>query len=51
MVNNNRKVLLKQPPPKKAQRQFERMWNVSKPGAAGKEFYSSFVFVVTYLCL
>ncbi|VDP07945.1 unnamed protein product, partial [Soboliphyme baturini] len=25
----SRKTLLKQPPPKKAQRQFERMWNVS----------------------
>ncbi|VDK44839.1 unnamed protein product [Anisakis simplex] len=31
-----KKTLIKQPPPKKAQRQFERMWNVAKPavGAA-----------------
>ena len=30
-----KKTLIKQPPPKKAQRQFERMWNVSKPGGSG----------------
>ncbi|KIH63568.1 WD domain, G-beta repeat protein [Ancylostoma duodenale] len=30
-----KKTLIKQPPPKKAQRQFERMWNVSKPGGPG----------------
>ncbi|PAV74439.1 hypothetical protein WR25_02429 [Diploscapter pachys] len=28
-----KKTLIKQPPPKKAQRQFERMWNVTKPGS------------------
>ena len=27
-----KRTLIKQPPPKRAQRQFERMWNVSKPG-------------------
>lgn len=29
-----KRTLIKQPPPKKAQRQFERMWNVAKPGGA-----------------
>uniref|UniRef100_A0A1I7RPV4 WD_REPEATS_REGION domain-containing protein n=1 Tax=Bursaphelenchus xylophilus TaxID=6326 RepID=A0A1I7RPV4_BURXY len=28
-----RPQIMKQPPPKKAQRQFERIWNISKPGA------------------
>ncbi|KJH52014.1 WD domain, G-beta repeat protein [Dictyocaulus viviparus] len=32
-----KKTLIKQPPPKKAQRQFERMWNVSKPSGPGLE--------------
>lgn len=32
-----KKTLIKQPPPKKAQRQFERMWMVSRPGG-GNEF-------------
>ncbi|KAJ1366759.1 hypothetical protein KIN20_027515 [Parelaphostrongylus tenuis] len=32
-----KKTLIKQPPPKKAQRQFERMWNVSKPSGPGVE--------------
>uniref|UniRef100_F1KTF6 WD repeat-containing protein 33 n=1 Tax=Ascaris suum TaxID=6253 RepID=F1KTF6_ASCSU len=33
-----KKTLIKQPPPKKAQRQFERMWNVAKPtGGSGSE--------------
>ncbi len=30
-----KRTLIKQPPPKRAQRQFERMWNVAKPGGAG----------------
>ncbi|VDM37941.1 unnamed protein product, partial [Toxocara canis] len=30
-----KKTLIKQPPPKKAQRQFERMWNVAKPAGGG----------------
>ncbi|CAJ0605187.1 unnamed protein product [Cylicocyclus nassatus] len=34
-----KKTLIKQPPPKKAQRQFERMWNVSKPGGSGFDDY------------
>ncbi|XGW08859.1 hypothetical protein V3C99_011295 [Haemonchus contortus] len=34
-----KKTLIKQPPPKKAQRQFERMWNVSKPGGGGFDDY------------
>ncbi|EYC06821.1 hypothetical protein Y032_0073g722 [Ancylostoma ceylanicum] len=34
-----KKTLIKQPPPKKAQRQFERMWNVSKPGGPGFDDY------------
>ncbi|CAD5210103.1 unnamed protein product [Bursaphelenchus okinawaensis] len=38
MADNNkngpkRPQIMKQPPPKKAQRQFERIWNISKPGA------------------
>ncbi|VDO26215.1 unnamed protein product [Haemonchus placei] len=37
-----KKTLIKQPPPKKAQRQFERMWNVSKPGGGGCEFLLEF---------
>lgn len=34
-----KRTLIKQPPPKKAQRQFERMWNVAKPGASGNDDY------------
>ncbi|VDO65783.1 unnamed protein product [Heligmosomoides polygyrus] len=34
-----KKTLIKQPPPKKAQRQFERMWNVSKPGGGGCKWF------------
>ncbi|GMS84183.1 hypothetical protein PENTCL1PPCAC_6358, partial [Pristionchus entomophagus] len=33
-----KRTLIKQPPAKKAQRQFERMWNVSKP-SGGDEHY------------
>ncbi|CAJ0963615.1 unnamed protein product, partial [Mesorhabditis belari] len=33
-----RRTLIKQPPAKKAQRQFERMWNVAKPGT-GEDNY------------
>ncbi|MFH4978078.1 hypothetical protein AB6A40_004787 [Gnathostoma spinigerum] len=32
-----KRTLIKQPPPKKAQRQFERMWNVAKP-AGGDDY-------------
>ncbi|VDN05387.1 unnamed protein product [Thelazia callipaeda] len=35
-----KRTLIKQPPPKKAQRQFERMWNVAKPGASGNDSYN-----------
>uniref|UniRef100_A0A915PM59 Anaphase-promoting complex subunit 4 WD40 domain-containing protein n=1 Tax=Setaria digitata TaxID=48799 RepID=A0A915PM59_9BILA len=35
-----KRTLIKQPPPKKAQRQFERMWNVAKPGASGSDDYN-----------
>ncbi|CAG9530980.1 unnamed protein product [Cercopithifilaria johnstoni] len=35
-----KRTLIKQPPPKKAQRQFERMWNVAKPGASGNDDYT-----------
>lgn len=33
-----KRTLIKQPPPKKAQRQFERMWNVAKPSGGGDDF-------------
>ncbi|CAJ0581682.1 unnamed protein product, partial [Mesorhabditis spiculigera] len=35
-----RRTLIKQPPAKKAQRQFERMWNVAKPGT-GEDSYDN----------
>ncbi|CAI4232826.1 unnamed protein product [Auanema sp. JU1783] len=38
------RVLIKQPPPKKAQRQFERMWNVSKPGGVDEQPIEDDVF-------
>uniref|UniRef100_A0A158P607 WD_REPEATS_REGION domain-containing protein n=1 Tax=Angiostrongylus cantonensis TaxID=6313 RepID=A0A158P607_ANGCA len=37
-----KKTLIKQPPPKKAQRQFERMWNVSKPSGPGGQLKRCF---------
>ncbi|KAI1718374.1 WD domain, g-beta repeat domain-containing protein [Ditylenchus destructor] len=33
-----KRTLIKQPPPKKAQRQFERMWMVSRPGGGSADF-------------
>lgn len=34
-----KRTLIKQPPAKKAQRQFERMWNVSKPSGGEDGHY------------
>uniref|UniRef100_A0A914WSN5 Uncharacterized protein n=1 Tax=Plectus sambesii TaxID=2011161 RepID=A0A914WSN5_9BILA len=39
-----KRTLIKQPPPKRAQRQFERMWNVAKPGGGDElddDFHSA----------
>lgn len=40
--NQRRPAIMKQPPPKKAQRQFERLWNTSKPGGENDEEYDQY---------
>ncbi|KAI6180358.1 WD-REPEATS-REGION domain-containing protein [Aphelenchoides besseyi] len=37
--NSRGRPMFKQPPPKRAQRQFERIWNIAKPGADDNEQY------------